>query len=409
MSSFVAGVASGAWLRFFPLYVTHFGADSTSLGLVLTLGSLASWITYPIAGYLCDVIFRRRSVLILSTAGYSASLLLYAFIQNWWTIPFALALENTFGAMITTSLSALVGDSARQDKRASAFSVWYGMAIAGNVIGPSLGGFIAQTFGLLWIPATASALYGLVAGFRVFLKDPDSVKARMNAPKVSFVGQMKRIQAKGPDFRLLLVAYAIFGFSNSLWLYFVPVYAFEIIGLSFAQIGLMYSTANAVEAGMSILTGGWSDRYPRKWFLLAGRGIDLLGVPLFINSKGLGDATISLTIMFLFDAIEGPSLGALLTDLSEPSDRGTTMASRQLIYDIASTPGPYFGGVMAARIGYGPMFIAGILGYVPALALLSLMRVKKTRFSDASEHEGLSRPYVDDARMRSPSSRGPEV
>ena len=77
------GAGEGLYINIWPLYIRSLGADSTQIGLVLSLSGLAVTLAFIVGGYLADN-FSRRRLLIISNLMGTASILVYILISEKW-------------------------------------------------------------------------------------------------------------------------------------------------------------------------------------------------------------------------------------------------------------------------------------------------------------------------------------
>jgi EmrB/QacA subfamily drug resistance transporter len=100
------------------------------------------------------------------------------------------------------------------------------------------------------------------------------------------------------------------------------------------------------------ITGKLSDQFGRKWFLLGGTGLFLLG-------SGLAGASQSMDQLIAFRALQGMGAGVgmslvftVMGDLFEPAERTKWLGFLGVVYGVSSLFGPTLGGWLTE---HGPL------------------------------------------------------
>lgn len=159
-------ICSGMVYSVFALYIAEFGVSKTQIGLVFTLGSAAGAIFAPILGRLSDKI-GRFPILFSSMVGFVLAFASYAVAKNYGMAVAAQILEGTSWAAFTAACTALIADIAEEKKRGLAFGIYNQAWFFGWVIGPFLGGFLADKIGFKWtfFVGAGLTLFGLIFMF----------------------------------------------------------------------------------------------------------------------------------------------------------------------------------------------------------------------------------------------------
>jgi len=143
-------------------------------GLVTMVYALAQFVTSPILGGLSDR-YGRRPVLLLSTTFYSLDFLLLALAPSFGWLFVARALSGATAATYATA-NAVIADVSPPEKRSANFGLIGAGFGLGFIIGPVIGGSLAE-FGTR-VPFFAAAAIGavnVVFGYFVF---PETLKEK---------------------------------------------------------------------------------------------------------------------------------------------------------------------------------------------------------------------------------------
>ena len=223
-----------AYVYLIPAFAESLGAGYLELGLIGTVRALPYTFLPVVAGYLGDRLGRRRLYLLSIFAVGSATLLLAA----TGTIEGILAVQVILGiglSLFWPISEALVSEISSAQERASAIGMYAVAWGAGFLIGPFIGGVIAEVAGFQSTFFVAGVLLLITAGLSVVTirgeqrqhGDAEQVPARPSWELISAVLPMLIVQ----------VPYAIvLAFVVSIF----PGYAIES-GLTPSEVGLLLS------------------------------------------------------------------------------------------------------------------------------------------------------------------------
>ncbi len=159
-------------LPFLPLYVQELGASPFMVGLLLMSFSLFQFISAPIMGKLSDI-YGRRPLLILSQISTFFGFIILGLANTIWLVFLSRIVDGALGSNFTIAQAYLSDISTKKD-RSKAFGI-SGVAFGvGFLIGPAIGGYLAQ-FGY-WIPAFLAAGMSFVTIVLTFFLLPETVQ-----------------------------------------------------------------------------------------------------------------------------------------------------------------------------------------------------------------------------------------
>ncbi len=140
-------------------------ATQDEIAWVMTFNILATAVMTPMSGWLAAR-FGRRRVMLGSMLGFSVATLFCGLATNLPMLVLFRIAQGTFGAPLIPLGQAILLDSFPKHQHSMATSV-FGMAVVvGPVIGPVLGGWLAEDYGwqaafFMFLPFGAIALVGL--------------------------------------------------------------------------------------------------------------------------------------------------------------------------------------------------------------------------------------------------------
>lgn len=117
---------------------------------VLTSYLVANAIIIPISGWLSDVIGRKRYFLI-SIALFTGSSLLCGISPNLTTLVIARILQGIGGGGLAPVEQSMIADTFPPQQRGMAFAAFAIVVVVAPVLGPTIGGYITDTFSWHWV------------------------------------------------------------------------------------------------------------------------------------------------------------------------------------------------------------------------------------------------------------------
>jgi MFS transporter, DHA1 family, multidrug resistance protein len=172
-----------------------------------------------------------------------------------------------------------------------------------------------------------------------------------------------------------------------------PLFA-QTFGVSQTAIGLTIAVYGLARFLVSMPTGQLSDRIGRRWTLVIGEVLTMVG-NLLCGLAG----SYEQFLLFRFVAGAGASMvvtsgQVILADISTPANRGRVMGIYQSMFLFGVGVGPLPGGIMAERLSLGaPFFAFAALGGLAAIVAFN--RVPETRgIREKREALGQAQPFV---------------
>ena len=140
-------------------------ASQDQIAWVLTAYIVAAAIATPLTGWLVDR-FGEKSVFMVSVIGVTAASALCGVSDSLAQIVAARLLQGVFGAALVPMAQMVVMEINPREKQGQAMAVW-GMGVTvGPILGPTLGGWLTDSYSWRWVffinvPIGALAGYGI--------------------------------------------------------------------------------------------------------------------------------------------------------------------------------------------------------------------------------------------------------
>jgi MFS transporter, DHA2 family, multidrug resistance protein len=148
-------------------------ASQDQIAWVLTAYIVAAAIATPLTGWLCDR-FGQKFVFMASICGFTAASALCGLSNTLAEIVAARLLQGVFGAALVPLSQVVLLDINPREKQGSAMAVWGIGVMVGPILGPTLGGWLTDSYNWRWvffinIPIGILAFYGM---WRYIRPDP---------------------------------------------------------------------------------------------------------------------------------------------------------------------------------------------------------------------------------------------
>jgi DHA1 family tetracycline resistance protein-like MFS transporter len=344
--------------------------------------ALMQFLCAPIIGNLSDR-FGRRPLLILSLAMLGVDYLITGLSPTIAWLFVGRTLSGMAGASITT-VNAYIADITPPEKRAAQFGMIGAAFGLGFILGPALGGFVGEHFGLrapFFVAAAlscANALFGLIV-----LKEslPLQHRRRFEWRRANPLGSLKAL-SRFPQLTLLIAVLVLAQFAHdclpSTWSYYTMLkfgWGPGDIAWSLVAIGALVSISYAVLPRLLVPRIGEANAvYLGLFFtIIAYAGYAFAATPLVFYAW---------MIPFTLGGIGQPTLSAIMSHAVPPNEQGELQGTMSSVTSLTSvvamwampTLFAWFTGPTAPVHFPGAAFFAAALCEAGGLILFALSR-----------------------------------
>lgn len=347
INMFIAVGSFGIIIPILPAYLQSINQGGTAAGLMIAIFAGAQLIFSPIAGKWSDQ-YGRRKMIIYGLAGLTLSMFIFYAVNSIWLLYASRVIGGVGAALLIPAIFAYVADITTMEQRAKGNSLVSAAMSLGIVIGPGLGGFLAD-FGLK-IPFLVSALVSLVAVLfsMMLLENSETEEATAaraaiqdNESMVSKLARSVKMPYFIPLVITLVMSFGLMAYESVLGLFLDKQY-----GATPQQIALMVTATGIVSVIVQLFL---VDRIVRTFGEVAVLnifiGVAALGflLSLFTGSYSLF-FVISL-IIFLATSILRPVLNTLISKMAG-NEQGFAMGMNNAYMSIGNVLGPTLAGVL---------------------------------------------------------------
>ncbi len=313
--------------------------SSAYYGPVLASYALMQFIFAPIVGGISDR-YGRRPVLLMSLFGLGVDYVFMFFAPSLVWLIIGRCIAGMFGASFTTA-SAYIADISTDENRTRNFGFIGAAFGVGFVLGPALGGFLAD-FGLR-VPFLAAAILSLVNLIYGFFVLKESLPVEKRRPFVlrrsNPVGAMFQI-VKYKQLALLFLVFFLYYLAgmaiHSSWNYLTQEkfhWSLRDVGISLAVVGIC----------VAIVQGGFTGRFSKAF---GDRKTVLIGMFIFFFSLlGIGFATqgwmlYALMVPYAFTGLAGPAIKSIMAGNTSESEQGELQGTITSLISLSEIIGP---------------------------------------------------------------------
>lgn len=379
----------------FPFYIEELGMAGIELGVLAASFAISRIIFAGPAGNLSDRV-GRKPILIISLLGFAFSNIVYAYAYDVIVMITARALEGAVSAGFFPAANAFISDVTTKENRGTAMGYLSMGNMVGFVVGPALGGFLAQFLGIR-IPFLLAAVATLITMVLVFIlvKEPVRRTVKEALPKVPIREVIGRARAS-------YGALGIAMFANMFAMGILEV-AFMLdavinIGVQPYEIGIFFGVIGITMMIGNVAFGKLSDIRGRKWLIVIGAMVGALSLVMFMFAQDVVALFIAGVVLSIGMSMRGPAIQALIADLTDPGAYGVIMGAFGAVSNSAYAVSPLIGGKIFDDTGSAAWSLAiaagvSVIGGVVAAAYLPS---DTSEISDAIDSAVTAPPFDED-------------
>ncbi len=340
-----------------PQYARTFGVNITMIGMLITVFGIARMLVDIPAGKLTDKV-GRRPVLIVGPIILALGSIGCALSINYWFFLICRFVQGIGSAMYTTAAMVMLADVSTNENRGRLMSFYQGCVLLGAGLGPTMGGFIAQYFGLR-APFFAFACLAGLASLWAFSSLPESrpnIDSKTKSLNIQQSRSNKNVKSLLQNHNFILISLITFGIfltrqgaQNQI----LPLLAYDRLNSNEGQIGFSLTVVALVQIVSIFISGKYSDRVGRKVFISTGGYILVASILMLSASNSYGFLILSCVVMGLGIGTCGTVSSAYVADIIPRENYSIGMGTYRAISDLGFVLGPLLLGWLSDMKGFG--------------------------------------------------------
>lgn len=376
LGCFFTGVSFSLVMPFIPIYIEELGAPQNKVefyaGLSISITALSAALVAPLWGNMADR-RGRKLMMVRAAAGMTITMGSLAFVPNvFWLL--VMRFFNGLLSGYVPNATAMIASQAPKDKSGWALGTLATGAVAGSLIGPSLGGFLAQTVGIRNVFIVTGVILLINTILTMFFVKEDFTPIE-RAEVMPTKEMLKSIKQPRLLFGLLLTTFIIqIGMTT-----ISPILTLYIRQLGGQNDNILFVSGLIVSiAGFSTfisapLLGKLGDKFGNQYVLIFGLTLSFLCIlPMGFIKTPFQLGVLRFLLGFSTGALM-PSVNSLISKLTPANGVSRIFSFNQMFTNFGQVAGPLLGSLVANRSDYSTVFIvtSGLIGINVALTLFN--------------------------------------
>ncbi|GAA3063713.1 multidrug efflux MFS transporter [Rhizobium viscosum] len=379
LGSFTTIVAMTLLLPFLPLYVEELGVSEHAAivqwsGIAYGATFFAAACVAPLWGRLGDI-YGRKLMLVRASLGMTIAISLMGMAGSVWQLVALRLFVGLAGGYASGSM-VLVATQTPKDRSAWALGVLSSGIMAGNLVGPLIGGALPPIIGIRGTFLAAGGMIFLAFLATTFLIKEEKSAVRKQAAKAS--GGWKSIPDKGPVVAMLATGLLLM-LANMSIEPIITVYVAQLVpdqGQVTMAAGIVMSAAALGSILSASRLGKLADRIGH-WPVIAG-ALAVAGL-LLIPQAFVTASWQLIGLRFLMGLALGgllPCITAVIRHSVPDSAAGSILGLSISSQYVGQVAGPVLGGFVGGHIGMPAVFLGTSVLLLAGAAFTWLVRTK---------------------------------
>lgn len=374
-SQFLYRAGTRSLIPFLPFFIHDLGKtnfENTALwsGWIFAAPFIVSFFTTPLWGSFGDK-FGRKLITMLAILGFSVSQLLMGTSANLTQLLLFAALQEAMGGFYPAAVS-LTASNTPKEKTAHALGILQFANGAGNVVGPIIGGVLADLLGfrdVFFLVAITVSLSGFLV--LLFVKEKNFIREKHTYH--SFISNWKHLFSQR-----VLLSCGLFLLIHSLSVSMLrPTFSLFIQSLHLQQqtstlTGLLLGVYGGTSAIASALFGKLSLQFNLKSLFTFAVLLASISSILIAGSSSIGFISLCLVVSGFALGLMLPLIYTLLTINTESDRKAGVFGVGSSFQTVGNLLGSAFSGVIVASLGVSAPFVAAGLVFLFAIPISKL-------------------------------------
>jgi MFS family permease len=359
-------VGSGMMAPVLSLYAQTFSVSSALVGMLVTIFGVGRLCANLPAGYMSQAL-GRRPLLVLGPLVIAVGCVGAALTQDFNALLAWRFVQGVGSGMYMTVSAAALADLSSTATRARLVGLYQAALQLGATIGPVVGGFVADHFGLaapfwaLLVISLATAVLGVFS----FRDAPARVATLSGA-----LGARRGLMTL-PFIAISLVSGVSFFTRTACLFQLMPLMGHETFALDVSAIGLGVTiSAGAILLILPISTRLIA-RLGARMAVVVSMAASAVGIALLAGGAHPAWFWASMAVYGLAGGFNGPAVGAYTIEALPRSKYGPGMGVQRTISDVGYVAGPVVVGLASDHSAYG--HVAGVWVSVALLVASTIL------------------------------------
>lgn len=343
---FLVFTGIGLVIPIMPTYMAELHISGSTVGMLVAAFSLTQLLFSPLAGRLSDSLGRKK-IIVLGMVIFALSEGLFGAVSSTYLLFIARFLGGIGAALIMPAVMAYTADITSNEERAKGMGFITAAITTGFIIGPGIGGILAE-YGIR-VPFYAAAIAGGVAALVTALILPESLPAEKRTVSKKVERQSLSVQLlhsyKQPYFLSLIIVFvASFGLANYETVF--GLFVDQKFGFTPKDIAYIITFGSIAGAVVQATIFGWIlNRLGEKKVISLSLIISAVFVflTLFVHTYWL--IVVVTFIVFLAMDVLRPALSTQMSKVA-PDQQGYVAGLNSAFTSLGNIAGPIVAGFL---------------------------------------------------------------
>jgi MFS family permease len=377
LAMILANIGGNMYGPLLPLYLKDLNASVLQVGLFFTLSQIVPLALQILGGWISDTLGRLRSIALGSIAGVLSYVGLIL-APTWQWVLLGEGFSSVTRSLVGPSFGAFIAEQSTEENRARVFGITESIFMVVAVVGPPLGGWIADLYGFKIMLVVAGGFYTLATVIRIGMARVAARGHEANPQRLSVsnlranLGMMTGLVLAGGLITWILVTDGVRDMAFTMSFTLMPLYLEEVGGMSIQQIGWLNSIFGVFMMAITIPAGWFADKKGERLVIGLGFLFQFLALLLFVKVDGFWGYAMAWAILGLGVGMMSPAYQSLVSKAVPENVRGTAFGLFSTSLGVVSLPAPMIGAQLWERVS--PRFPFVLTAWAALLTILPVWR-----------------------------------
>ncbi|PFL58895.1 MFS transporter [Bacillus cereus] len=342
---FMVSLGLGLVIPVLPTLMNELDISGSTVGYLVAIYSVTQFITSPFSGKWVDQ-YGRKPTIILGLLIFAVSELLFGLGENVYVLFISRILGGFSNALIFPAVTAFIADVTSENERPKAMGYMSAAINTGFLIGPGIGGFLADIN--MRMPFFVAALFGALSVVFSFLllKEPNEFEEKNEQKEMETKGNEYFRQIFHPMYIIAFLIIFISSFGLASFESILSLYVDHKFNFSPKEIAGVVSVSSIIGMmGQIFLFEHLTKKIGE--IALIRYSLALAAIFIFIMTVANSYVTILLTSLLLFVGFDfiRPSVTTYLSKIAG-NQQGFVGGMNSMFTSIGNIGGPIIGGTL---------------------------------------------------------------
>lgn len=378
LGCFFTGASFSLVMPFIPVYIEQLGAPLDKIefysGLAISLTALASGLIAPVWGNLAD---RKGRKLMMVRAAFGMTLTMgaLAFVPNVFWLLVMRFMTGVLSGYVPNA-TAMIAAQAPPEKNGWAIGTLATGTVAGSLIAPMIGGYMAEHFGMENVFIITGIVLLITTLLTVFFVQEDftPIEKKDALSRNELMGKVRDTKILYGLFATTLILQLGMTSITPILTLYIRELGGNVSNILFVS-GMIVSVSGVSAFLSSPLLGKLGDKYGNQNILLGGLVLFFMCILPMAFVKSPFELGVFRFLMGFSTGALMPSINSIISKLAPKEGVSRIFSYNQMCQNFGQVLGPLVGSSIASGFGYSSVFI-GTAGFIALNICLTLYNFK---------------------------------